>query len=56
MDIFSYFREIRRRRRDVEALQSLDSRTLKDLGIGRCEIASVVYAGNADRRRNYVVE
>ena len=56
MGIFSRFREARRRRRDTEALQALDWRILKDMGIGRCEITSVIYANEADRRRNYVVE
>jgi uncharacterized protein YjiS (DUF1127 family) len=42
----------RTRRATVRILQSLDARTLKDIGISPGEIHSVVYGRN-DRRRHH---
>lgn len=42
----------RERRATVALLQSLDRRTLKDIGIDPQEIESLVY-GDEDRRRRY---
>jgi len=43
------FRAWRMRRGTVAALSALDERTLKDLGIYRCEIHSLVYADVDER-------
>ena len=43
----------RARRVTVDLLHSLDDRTLRDIGVGRNEIASVVYGRPGDRTRCY---
>ena len=43
----------RARRATVRILQSLDARTLKDIGISRTEIDSLVYSDRSDRIRRY---
>jgi len=45
--------EKRARRVTVELLQSLDDRTLRDIGVGRNEITSFVYGRPRDRTRCY---
>jgi uncharacterized protein YjiS (DUF1127 family) len=44
------------RRRTVTALAALDNHTLKDIGINRSEILSVVYGGDSERLRRSVHE
>ena len=43
----------RARRVTVELLHSLDDRTLRDIGVGRDEITSLVYGRRGDRTRCY---
>jgi len=43
----------RAKRATVELLHSLDDRTLRDIGVSRCEITSVVYGRAGDRTRSY---
>ena len=43
----------RAQRATVRILQSLDARTLKDIGINRTEIDSLVYGDRYDRLRRY---
>ena len=43
----------RARRATVELLHSLDDRTLRDIGVGRSEISSLVYGRHGDRTRSY---
>jgi uncharacterized protein YjiS (DUF1127 family) len=43
----------RARQATVELLHSLDERTLRDIGVGRCEIASLVHGRGGDRTRCY---
>jgi len=43
----------RAQRATVRILQSLDARTLKDIGISRTEIDSLVYGDRYDRLRRY---
>jgi uncharacterized protein YjiS (DUF1127 family) len=43
----------RAKRVTVELLQSLDDRTLRDIGLGRDEIGSLVYGQPGDRTRCY---
>jgi uncharacterized protein YjiS (DUF1127 family) len=53
MSIVKSYRWSMERRSAVAALRSLDDRLLKDIGIDRSEITSVVYDCGADRvRRN----
>lgn len=44
------FRAWRTRRQAIRELQSLDNRTLRDMGIARSEIEYLVAGGDADRR------
>ena len=51
-----HFRALRRRaqnKRDANSLRALDERTLRDMGIDRSEILSVVYADARERRTRY---
>ena len=43
----------RARKATILLLQSLDERTLRDIGIGRGEIESLVCCGGDDRLRSY---
>jgi uncharacterized protein YjiS (DUF1127 family) len=43
----------RARRATVDLLHSLDDRTLRDIGVGRNEITSLVYGRPGDRTRRY---
>ena len=43
----------RARRATVDLLHSLDDRTLRDIGVGRNEITSLVYGRPGDRTRCY---
>jgi uncharacterized protein YjiS (DUF1127 family) len=43
----------RAKRATVEILHSLDDRTLRDIGVGRDEIPSLVYGRRGDRTRCY---
>jgi uncharacterized protein YjiS (DUF1127 family) len=43
----------RTRRAAVDLLHSLDDRTLRDIGVGRSEITSVVDGRPCDRTRHY---
>jgi len=43
----------RAKRATVELLHSLDDRTLRDIGLSRCEITSVVYGRAGERTRCY---
>lgn len=45
-----YF-EHRKKRRALAELRSVDPRTLKDMGIDRSEITSIVYGNASGRRR-----
>ena len=51
MGLWRAYLEGRARRATVRILQSLDARTLKDIGLDRTEIDSVVYGPQDDRRR-----
>lgn len=46
-------RDMQARRRSLRAMRSLDIRTLKDIGIGRSEIMSVVYGVPDGRIRSH---
>jgi uncharacterized protein YjiS (DUF1127 family) len=43
----------RAKRATVALLHSLDDRTLRDIGLSRCEITSVVYGRAGERTRCY---
>jgi uncharacterized protein YjiS (DUF1127 family) len=43
----------RAKRATVELLHALDDRTLRDIGLSRCEITSVVYGRAGERTRCY---
>lgn len=45
--------EHRERRRAMAELRSVDPRALKDMGIDRSEVASIIYCNDSDRRRDY---
>jgi uncharacterized protein YjiS (DUF1127 family) len=47
------FRQWRARRATVDLLHSLDDRTLRDIGVGRSEVTSLVYGHPRDRTRCY---
>jgi uncharacterized protein YjiS (DUF1127 family) len=47
------FRQWRARRATVGLLDSLDDRTLRDIGVGRSEVTSLVYGHPRDRTRCY---
>src|SRR5262247_2382493 len=49
--LFRYL-EHRRKRRALAELRSVDPRTLKDMGIDRSEVTSIVYGPPKGRRRN----
>lgn len=51
MSIVKSYRWSMERRSAVVALRSLDDRLLKDIGIDRSEITSVVYGRDVDRDR-----
>lgn len=42
------------RRRAARAMHMIDARTLKDIGIDRSEIMSVVYSEGQGRRQTYI--
>ena len=51
--VANYINSLRNRmkdKRDARALRSLDPRTLRDMGIDRSEIISVIYSDNTERR------
>jgi uncharacterized protein YjiS (DUF1127 family) len=48
--LLARYLERRKKRRALAELRSLDPRTLKDMGIDRSEVTSIVY-GNANERR-----
>lgn len=50
-DAWRKWREAREQRRAVSDLQHLDSRTLKDIGINRSEIYSIVHGDPKGRAR-----
>jgi len=49
--LFRYL-EHRRKRRALAELRSVDPRTLKDMGIDRSEVTSIVYGNQNGRRRS----
>src|SRR5215475_9446163 len=49
--LFRYL-EHRRKRRALAELRSVDPRTLKDMGIDRSEVTSIVYGNPNGRRRS----
>jgi len=51
--IWHRYWEGRAKRATVELLHSLDDRTLRDIGVCRCEISSLVYGSPHDRIRSY---
>jgi uncharacterized protein YjiS (DUF1127 family) len=51
--VWQSFWERRAQRATIALLQSLDQQTLRDIGINRSEIESVVYGPPIERRRIY---
>ena len=50
--LLTRYLEHRKKRRALEELRSVDPRTLKDMGIDRSEVTSIVYGPPKGRRRN----
>lgn len=48
-------RQRRRERREMRELRVLNNHTLKDIGIHRSEITSIVCVDQSDRRRRHAV-
>ena len=54
-----YFKTLRARthnKRNARSLRALDERTLRDMGINRSEILSVVYTNSSERRIQYACD
>ena len=51
--LLSRYAEHRERRRAMAELKSVDPRVLKDMGIDRSEVGSIVYGNASGRRRGY---
>jgi len=51
--LLSRYVENRERRRAMAELRSVDPRILKDMGIDRSEVASIIYCKESGRRRDY---
>jgi uncharacterized protein YjiS (DUF1127 family) len=51
--LWAAYAEYRRKRRALAQLRSVDPRMLKDLGIDRSELESIVFNNTRDRRRSY---
>lgn len=47
------YAEHRRRRRAIAELKSVDPRVLKDMGIDRSEVGSIICGDSRERRRSY---
>lgn len=52
--VVARYRERQARRSTLAALSSLDTATLRDMGMSRSELASVSFSHNPDRRRRHV--
>jgi uncharacterized protein YjiS (DUF1127 family) len=50
--LLTRYLEHRKKRRALAELRSVDPRTLKDMGIDRSEVTSIVYGPPKGRRRN----
>jgi uncharacterized protein YjiS (DUF1127 family) len=50
--LLTRYLEHRQKRRALAELRSVDPRTLKDMGIDRSEVTSIVYGSPNGRRRN----
>lgn len=51
--LLSRYVEHRERRRAMAELKCANSRVLKDMGIDRSEVASIIYCNEPGRRRGY---